>query len=72
MAITKLDMTASEGQGHVATIWMPQNCICGEPLFVARDPDGLKAGETAVDDGWLLTFVTEKGSGASWCNVHVT
>jgi Retinal pigment epithelial membrane protein len=59
-------MTAAEGQGVVAKITLPDDVATGEPFFVPRSAEKLRAmagdagklerGADEVDNGWLLTF----------------
>ena len=79
-------MTAAEGKGLAATLRLPPGHVVGEPYFVPRDADALRASvkasvtdgasdlngesEVEVDDGWLITFVTEIATRKASCMVR--
>ena len=57
--LVKVDNTADEDKGNVATLKLPEGHVCGEFSFASR-----AAPSTALskeeDDGWLVGFCTDE------------
>ena len=63
--VAKIDLQhEGDGDACVARIAMPPRCHNGETVFVPR------AGASAEDDGWLVTYVHDEGSGESSLHVY--
>lgn len=76
--IVKVDLLAPAGKGWAAHIHLPGYTL-GEPFFVPRDPEGLRAGiikdpyhvAQKEDEGWVLVWAVEKATAKSQCLVRL-
>lgn len=68
--LVKLDVTAEPGKAVVDKIMVPEDHTIGEPLFVPRDEEALKARQCAEDDGYLITYGANIKTGKSYCVVR--